>query len=76
MLKMNLEKLQNSWHIYDKNSDPASLSASKRDLPNTAELNQYSVTSTNVRFKYRRSDMESTYAPIKVAQPRVPPSWS
>ena len=29
-----------------------------------------------VDFKYRRSYMEFTYAPIKVAQPRVPPSWN
>ena len=73
--KMNLEKLRKSWHIYKK-SDAVSLSASEGDLPNTTELNKNSVTSKKVGFKYRRSRMEFTYAPIRVAQPRIPPSWN
>ena len=43
------------------------------DLPNATELNQNSVTS-KVGIKSRWPRMEFTYAPIKVDQPRIPPS--
>ena len=52
--KINLEKLQKSWHIYNKKGDIASLSGSEGDLPNTTELNQDSVTSKKVGFKFKK----------------------